>query len=80
MFLLKFITECKSKRIIKIGHISNVIVQIKVNKRFLWLTVPTEFNKKAQLSLTNPRDAFRRIVVYGVGVFFCVNVSWCAFI
>ena len=27
-------------------------------------------NKKAQLSLTNPRDAFWRIVVYGVGVFF----------
>ena len=31
-------------------------------------------NKKAQLSLTNPRDAFWRIVVYGVGVFVCVNV------
>ena len=27
-------------------------------------------NKKAQLSLTNPRDAIWRIVVYGVGVFF----------
>ena len=30
------------------------------------------YYKKAQLSLTNPRDAFWRIVVYGVGVFFLV--------
>ena len=43
-------------------------------KDVLLITMLLEWNKKAQLSLTNPRDAFWGIVVYGVGVFVCVNV------
>ena len=63
---------------IHFGHVDPLIcifmhMQI-VGSFWQWPNQNQRPNKKAQLSLTNPRDAFWRIVVYGVGVFVCVNV------